>query len=51
LLIRHAESAFNLASRIANQSKDEVVVYEQESMKVKMNPSLIDCGITEAGIE
>lgn len=50
LLIRHAESAFNLASRKAKNSEKEVTSFAEESLKVKFDRSLIDCGLTEEGI-
>lgn len=48
LLIRHAESEFNLAQRIACNSELEVPGH-QECLMTKFNEQLLDCGITEEG--
>lgn len=48
LFIRHAESEYNLAQRIAKNSEREVRL-EEECLITKFSPALIDAPLTEAG--
>jgi hypothetical protein len=50
LIIRHAESQYNLAQKKAKNSEKEVHA-EDEDLNVKFCYELIDCSITEFGIE
>ncbi|CAK90511.1 unnamed protein product (macronuclear) [Paramecium tetraurelia] len=51
ILIRHAESEYNLAARLAVNSSKEVTNFKEESLKIKQDESLIDCGLTQYGIQ
>ncbi|KAL4499303.1 hypothetical protein ABPG72_006889 [Tetrahymena utriculariae] len=50
LLIRHAESMFNLSQRVACNT-DQEVPGAQECLVTKFNEELIDCGITPQGYQ
>ena len=49
LFIRHAESAFNLAQKLATNSLTEVEM-GNEDLDVKFSDDLIDCPLSERGI-
>lgn len=46
LFIRHAESEYNLAQRLAKNSEHEVQL-EDECMATKYSPKLMDAALTE----
>lgn len=45
-MIRHAESALNLAMKLAMNTKSDVPNFADELLSVKFDPELIDCGLT-----
>lgn len=53
VLVRHAQSEYNLAMMIALETTSEVkgVDGDYEDLDVKFNPELIDCSISAHGIE
>ena len=50
LLIRHCESEFNLAQRMASETKDKEIHDKEENLDIKFNDKLLDCSITKFGI-
>jgi hypothetical protein len=50
LCIRHAESEYNLAQRVARNSTKEVHLGD-EDFDVKFDTGLMDCRLSQAGVE